>query len=72
MCEVTTYFHIDIEWYYAVLTIYLISFFTWEGNRLLQPVIEKRIDSVRNKIKYLAPFFISGNVVSFAFTFFYR
>lgn len=72
MCEVTTYFHIDIEWYYAVLTIYLISFFTWEGNRLLQPVIEKRIDSVRNKIKYLAPFFISGNVVYFAFTFFYR
>ena len=70
LCEVYNYFHIDIEWYYAVLTIFLITLFTWEGNRLLQPVIEKRIDSVRNKIKYLAVFFISGNVVSFAFTFF--
>lgn len=70
LCEVYTYFHIDIEWYYAVLTIFLIALFTWEGNRLLQPVIEKRIEPVRNKIKYLAVFFISGNAVSFAFTFF--
>jgi sensor histidine kinase YesM len=70
LCEVYTYFKIDIEWYYAVLTIFLITLFTWEGNRLLQPVIEKRIDSVRNKIKYLASFFFSGVVVSFAFTFF--
>ncbi len=70
LCEVYTYFKIDIEWYYAVLTIFLITLFTWEGNRLLQPVIEKRIDSVRNKIKYLAAFFFSGVVVSFAFTFF--
>jgi len=70
LCEVYTYFKIDIEWYYAVLTIFLITLFTWEGNRFLQPVIEKRIDSVRNKIKYLAAFFFSGVVVSFAFTFF--
>ncbi len=70
LCEVYTYFKIDIEWYYAVLTIFLITLFTWEGNRLLQPLIEKRIDPVRKKIKYLAAFFFSGVVVSFAFTFF--
>lgn len=69
LCEVYTYFHINIEWYLAVLTILLITFLAWEGNRLIQPLLEKRIEPVRKKIKYLAAFFICGNVISFACTF---
>lgn len=69
LCEVYTYFNITIEWYYAVLTILLITFFAWEGNRVLQPILEKRISAGKNKIKYLAAFFICGSIVSFFFTF---
>ncbi|MFM9911730.1 MAG: sensor histidine kinase [Chitinophagaceae bacterium] len=69
LCEVYTYFNITIEWYYAILTIFLITFFTWEGNRLFQPVLEKQFKPANNKIKYLATFFLAGNIISFAFTF---
>ncbi len=69
LCEVYTYFNITIEWYYAILTIFLITFFTWEGNRLFQPVLEKQVKPATNKIKYLATFFLAGNIISFAFTF---
>ena len=69
LCEVYTYFNISIEWYYAVLTILLITLFIWEGNRLLEPVVKKQISPVKHKIRYLAAFFVIGNLVAFVFTF---
>lgn len=69
LCEVYTYFNISIEWYYAVLTIFLITLFTWEGNRLLEPIVKKQISPVKHKIRYLAAFFLTGNLVAFVFTF---
>lgn len=41
LCNVYHYFDIDIEWYYALLTITGITFLTWEGNRLIKPWFKK-------------------------------
>ncbi len=68
LCEVYRYFGITIELYYAALTIFLITLFTWEGNRWIQPVIRKQIDPAKSKIKYLAVFFIGGNVIAVLIT----
>ncbi|MBK9939852.1 MAG: hypothetical protein IPP02_16035 [Chitinophagaceae bacterium] len=43
LCNVYHYFNIEIEWYYALLTIFLITGLTWEGNRMAEPVIRKKI-----------------------------
>ncbi|HEY6503570.1 MAG TPA: histidine kinase [Chitinophagaceae bacterium] len=65
LCEVYRYFNITIEWYYAVLTIFLVTFFTWEGNRLIEPALKKRFSPAKNKVRFLAFFFISGGILSF-------
>lgn len=64
LCEVYYYFKIDIEWYYALLTIFSISFISWEGNRLLEPFISKKLPPEKNKIRYFAGFFAAGVIVS--------
>ncbi|HEX4875033.1 MAG TPA: histidine kinase [Chitinophagaceae bacterium] len=64
LCNVYHYFDIDIEWYYAFLTILLITGFAWEGNRLLEPVLQKRIQPDKNKWRYLGAFFIAGNAIA--------
>ena len=43
LCEVYKYFNINIEWYYALGTITLVSLFVWEIARLLEPFFVKRI-----------------------------
>jgi two-component system, LytTR family, sensor kinase len=64
LCNVYHYFDIDIEWYNALLTIFAVTFFTWEGNRLIQSYFEKRFLTPKTKIRFLAFFFIAGNVVA--------
>jgi two-component system, LytTR family, sensor kinase len=64
LCEVYYYFKIDIEWYYALLTIFSITFISWEGNRLLEPLISRKIPPEKNKIRYFAGFFAAGVIVS--------
>jgi len=64
LCNVYHYFNIEISWYLAMLTIGLITFLTWEGNRLLEPVIRKQFLTPRTKIRFLAAFFIAGNVIA--------
>jgi two-component system LytT family sensor kinase len=64
LCEVYYYFKIDIEWYYALLTILSITFISWEGNRLLEPLISKKIPPEKNKIRYFIGFFAAGVIVS--------
>lgn len=64
LCDVYYYFNIEIEWYYALLTITGITFLTWEGNRLIKPYIKKRFLTPKNKIRFLGFFFIAGNIVA--------
>jgi sensor histidine kinase YesM len=64
LCNVYHYFEIEIEWYYAFLTILFITSFAWEGNRLLEPLVQKQIPPQKNKWRYLGIFFIAGNVVA--------
>lgn len=64
LCEVYKYFHIQIEWYYAFATILLVTLFTWEGSRLIQPLFYRLIHSHHNKIKGLIYFLVAGSLVT--------
>jgi len=65
LCNVYYYFNIDIEWYYALATIFAITFFVWEGNRLLKPSLKRKFFTPDKKIRFLSLFFIAGNVIAF-------
>jgi len=65
ICDVYYYFRIDIEWYYSLLTILGVTFLAWEGNRLIKPFFKKRFFTPKNKIRFLAFFFLAGNIVTF-------
>ncbi len=64
LCNVYYYFKIDIEWYYALLTVYSVTFFTWEGNRLIKPWFRTRFLRAKTKFRFLAFFFLAGNLVA--------
>lgn len=64
ICEVYRYFKIDIEWYYAALTILAVTFFTWEGNRLIKPWFKRLFLTSKTKIRFLSFFFLAGNAVA--------
>ena len=64
LCDVYYYFNIEIEWYYALLTISGITFLTWEGNRLIKPYFKRKFLAQKGKIHFLGFFFLSGNVVA--------
>lgn len=65
LCNVYGYFDMDVKWYHALLTIFLITFFTWEGNRLIERFLKRKIYNPRKKIQYLLLFFLAGNVIAF-------
>ncbi len=64
LCDVYYYFNIEIEWYYALLTISGITFLTWEGNRLIKPYFKRKFLAQKGKIHFLGFFFLAGNVVA--------
>ncbi|MBL7731932.1 MAG: histidine kinase [Chitinophagaceae bacterium] len=64
LCSVYYYFNIEITWYHALLTIFGVTFLTWEGNRLIKPWLKKRFLTTGNKFRFLGVFFLAGNVVS--------
>jgi len=64
LCEVYKYFKINIEWYYALLTICLVTLAVWELSRLLEPFFEKRLQGPTNKIKILILFFFTGSITA--------
>lgn len=68
LCEVYKYFNIDIEWYYALGTITLVTLCCWESSRLLEPLFGKLLGAARNKIKTLILFFATGAVLTTIFT----
>jgi two-component system LytT family sensor kinase len=68
LCEVYKYFNIDIEWYYALGTITLVTFCSWESSRLLEPLFGKLLGTAKNKIKILILFFAAGALLTTIFT----
>ncbi|NCT74952.1 MAG: sensor protein lytS [Chitinophagaceae bacterium] len=64
LCEVYFYFGIDVEWYYALATICFVTFLTWEGSRLVQPLAERMISPAKQKIKFLIVFFLTGGFIA--------
>ncbi len=60
LCEVYTYFKIDIEWYVALFTILFLTLGIWESNRLIEPIFHKKITQSKNKIRSLFIFFMTG------------
>ncbi len=64
LCEVYRYFNIEIEWYVAFATIFLTTFFIWEGSRLLEPLFKKKVARQKNKIKTLVEFFAVGGMLT--------
>lgn len=63
-CKVYYYFNIRIEWYAALATILLITFFILESNQYLEIFVRKRIPVEKNNIRFPILFFIAGTVVS--------
>jgi len=68
LCRVYFFFQIEVQWYYALLTISSITFAIWELNRLLERYFKKSIYSHSNKLKSLLLFFVAGNVVTTCIT----
>lgn len=67
LCDVYKYFGISIERYYAIATIFLITLFVWEGNRLIEKPIKKFFPPEKGSAKYLVSFFLIGSSLSFFF-----
>lgn len=64
LCQVYTYFKIDISWYHALLTIAGVTFLTWEGNRLIKPAFKRKFLVPGNKFRFLGFFFLAGNIIA--------
>ncbi len=64
LCRVYYYFKIEVSWYYALLTISGVTYFTWEGSRILEPLIMKPERLSENKVRTLGLFFIWGNIIT--------
>lgn len=64
LCDVYHYFHIEVDWYMALLTIVLVTVMIWEGNRLVKPWFRKKFLTGRNNTRFLAFFFIAGNIIA--------
>jgi LytS/YehU family sensor histidine kinase len=64
LCEVYRYFNIRVTWHDALLTVILITFLSWEGNRLAEGTIRKRFPPDQQRIRFLVFFFITGTFIS--------
>lgn len=68
LCQVYTYFQINIRWYYSFIIILLITFFSWEGSRLLAKPFERLFPGAGPIIKRSLFFFFAGLIVSYITT----
>lgn len=68
LCQVYTYFQINIQWYFSFAIILLITFFTWEANRLLSPLFEKLLPGNERIIRRSILFFFTGLAVAYLAT----
>jgi two-component system, LytTR family, sensor kinase len=56
--------YIRIEWYAAFGTILLITFLILEANRLMEPIIRKKVPAEKFKIRFPLLFLIAGSCIS--------
>lgn len=63
-CDLYEHFDIVIDWYYALLTITLISFIILEVNRLLESRIRKISIFKINKVKFQIVFFLLSGITA--------
>jgi len=63
-CQVYDYFNIRIEWYVAFGTILAITFLTLESNRLIEPLLRRKIPPEDYKTRFPVGFFLAGSVLS--------
>jgi two-component system, LytTR family, sensor kinase len=61
LCNVYYFFQIEIEWYLAFATIFLVTLFTWECSRLLYPLVNKYLPAHWDMYKKLGAFFVVGS-----------
>ncbi|MDF2192134.1 histidine kinase [Paraflavitalea sp. CAU 1676] len=66
LCEVYYYFNIRVAWYHALLTILLITWMSWESNRLLEIPVQRWHPPGKRRGWYLATFFLTGMAASCA------
>jgi two-component system, LytTR family, sensor kinase len=70
LCEVYFYFKIETTWYYAFTTILLVTLLIWEGSRLAEPLLRKKFPPEKSRVRFLAAYFVVGNIVAVLSTFF--
>jgi two-component system, LytTR family, sensor kinase len=63
-CRVYFHFDIRIAWYAAFGAILLITFGILEANRLIEPIIRRRVRPENFKLRFPVIFLITGSVVS--------
>ena len=68
LCEVYSYFNIDIEWYYALATIVAVTTAIAEACRLLQPFFLQQILITKNKVSGLLYFFLASCICTLILT----
>jgi LytS/YehU family sensor histidine kinase len=61
--EVYTYYNIHASWYELLLVFLLITFFVWDGNRIVLR-IAKTIFSNQSPVRFLITFFFTGVLIS--------
>ncbi len=68
VCRVYEYFQLDIKWYQALVSITVITFFTWEFSRIIYPFLRKFIPEEHKSIRQLVLFFAAGLAGSLSLT----
>lgn len=64
LCNVYYHFNINVNWYYSLTTIFLVTLFTWEGNRWIEPILKKKFNPLLNRWKYLFLFLGCGMLIA--------
>ncbi|NNV54176.1 sensor histidine kinase [Limnovirga soli] len=68
LCQVYNYFQINIHWYYSFAIILLITFFTWEINRLIATIFDKIFPGNEKIKRRTALFFFTGLLLAYLTT----
>lgn len=63
-CNLYDYFKLDVPWYFAFITITIITFAILEGCKWLEIPIRKWIPANKHTIKFPVVFFIAGSLLS--------
>lgn len=68
ICKVYEYFQLNVEWYLALASIIIITFFAWEFSRIIHPFFRKFIPEEQKSIRQHVYFFAAGLAGSLSLT----